>query len=231
MGKETSERIQTSFLNAAEKRALIWLAQRQPRWMTSDILTYIGVMGSVLFVVGCVLANSDIRYLWLASLGLVIHWYGDSLDGTLARVRNTQRPTYGFFIDHTFDVVTTVMIFLGVGFSPMFRMDVSLLALAGYLSLSIYTYICTILKNEFRLTYAGFGPTEFRLLLILMNILCIYTPWWKSSYDVCGYWFGVFDFIGLIIAAVLFTLYLSQFVRDGRIFVISDPLKPYKPEK
>ena len=100
MGKETSTRIQTSILNALEKKALVWLAGKQPRWMTSDVLTYIGVLGAVVCAVGFALANLDIRYLWLSSLGLVINWYGDSLDGTLARVRNTQRPVYGFFIDH-----------------------------------------------------------------------------------------------------------------------------------
>lgn len=96
MGKETSTRIQTSILNALEKKVLVWLAGKQPRWVTSDVLTYIGVLGAVICAVGFALANLDIRYLWLSSLGLVINWYGDSLDGTLARVRNTQRPVYGF---------------------------------------------------------------------------------------------------------------------------------------
>ena len=184
--KEESVRIQTSILNGIEKKALVWLAERQPKWMTSDILTYIGVFGSVLFAVGCFLANSNVFYLWMASLGLVIHWYGDSMDGTLARVRNTQRPVYGFFIDHTLDVVTTALIFIGVGCSPMFRMDVALFAFSGYLGLSIYTYIGMILKDEFRLTYGKLGPTEFRLLLILMCILYMYTPWSQYTYEIGG---------------------------------------------
>ena len=88
MGKETSERIQTSVLNAAEKKVLVWLAQRQPAWVTSDFLTYTGVVGALVCAVGFVLAHIDKNYLWISSLGLVINWYGDSLDGTLARVRN-----------------------------------------------------------------------------------------------------------------------------------------------
>jgi len=95
MGKETSERIQTSVLNAAEKKVLVWLAQRQPAWVTSDFLTYTGVVGALVCAVGFVLAHIDKNYLWISSLGLVINWYGDSLDGTLARVRNAQRPVYG----------------------------------------------------------------------------------------------------------------------------------------
>lgn len=227
MGKEKSERIQTSFLNSAEKKALVWLAGRQPKWMTSDILTYIGVFGSVLFTVGCFLANSNVFYLWMASLGLVIHWYGDSMDGTLARVRNTQRPVYGFFIDHTLDVVTTALIFIGVGCSPMFRMDVALFAFSGYLGLSIYTYIGMILKDEFRLTYGKLGPTEFRLLLILMCILYMYTPWSQYTYEIGGMQFGLFDILGGIITTILYLIYLIQFVKDRRYFAEKDPFKPY----
>ena len=227
MGKEKSERIQTSFLNSAEKKALVWLAGRQPKWMTSDILTYIGVFGSVLFAVGCFLANSNVFYLWMASLGLVIDWYGDSMDGTLARVRNTQRPVYGFFIDHTLDVVTTALIFIGVGCSPMFRMDVALFAFSGYLGLSIYTYIGMILKDEFRLTYGKLGPTEFRLLLILMCILYMYTPWSQYTYEIGGMQFGLFDILGGIITAILYLIYLIQFVKDRRYFAEKDPFKPY----
>lgn len=95
MKEEQSKRIQTSVLNAAEKKVLVWLAQRQPRWVTSDMLTAIGVVGAIVVAVGYILSNRHIGWLWLSSLGFVINWYGDSLDGTLARVRGTQRPVYG----------------------------------------------------------------------------------------------------------------------------------------
>ena len=107
MGKEKSVRLQTSLLNAAEKKVLVKLAKIQPRWMTSDILTYFGVVAAVFYAVFCWLANYNVNYLWAASFCLVLNWYGDSLDGTLARVRNTQRPKYGFFIDHSLDAITT----------------------------------------------------------------------------------------------------------------------------
>ena len=139
MGKETSQRIQTSLLNAAEKRILIWLAQRQPSWVTSDMLTFLGVGGAVICALGFLLSCWNIQWLWLSSLGLVINWYGDSLDGTLARVRNTQRPVYGFFIDHTLDAITICIMCIGAGLSPMLRLDIAMLILAGYLCLSIYT--------------------------------------------------------------------------------------------
>ena len=99
MGKENSKRIQTSILNNAEKKVLVWLAGKQPAWMNSDIMTGIGVFGAVLYMLGGYLSNANLNYLWLASFGLVLHWYGDSLDGTLARVRHEERPVFGFFID------------------------------------------------------------------------------------------------------------------------------------
>ena len=230
MGKELSARIQTSILNAAEKKALVWLAERQPRWVTSDLLTYVGVLGAVVCAVGCVLSNINVNYLWISSLGLVINWYGDSLDGTLARVRHTQRPLYGFFIDHTLDAITICIMCIGFGLSPAFRLDVTLLVLAGYLVLSIYTYICTILKDEFRLTYSSFGPTEFRLVVIILNTIYMYVPGSSNRYMVWGCDFGVFDLIGLAIAAFLFIIHLCQFAKDRKTLSMRDPLKPYHPE-
>ena len=229
MGKETSQRIQTSILNNAEKKALIWLAKRQPRWVTSDMLTYFGVFGSVLFMVGGLLSNNNINWLWLASFGLFIHWYGDSLDGTLARVRHTQRPLYGFFIDHTLDAITICIMCIGAGLSPMFKLDVALVVLAGYLVLSIYTYVCTILKDEFRLTYSSFGPTEFRLVIIIINTLYMYTSWREIQFTIDWYTFGVYDIGGMAIGVFLFTAWLVQFVKDRRVLSKRDPLKPYNP--
>ena len=231
MGKENSNRIQTSILNNLEKKALIWLANRQPRWMTSDILTYLGVLGAVICAVGFILANQNVHWLWLSSFGLFVNWYGDSLDGTLARVRNTQRPIYGFFIDHTLDAITICIMCIGAGLSPMFKLEIAMLVLAGYLVLSIYTYIGTILKGEFLLTYGNFGPTELRLIIIAINTLFMYTSWPRLSYTVCNLSLTVFDFVGLFIATFLFVAWLVQFLKDRKILSDRDPLKPFNPEK
>lgn len=225
MGKETSQRIQTSLLNAAEKRILIWLAQRQPSWVTSDMLTFLGVGGAVICALGFLLSCWNIQWLWLSSLGLVINWYGDSLDGTLARVRNTQRPVYGFFIDHTLDAITICIMCIGAGLSPMLRLDIAMLILAGYLCLSIYTYIGAILKGEFRLTYSSFGPTEFRLIVILINTFYMYMPWSSVNYYFYGIKLGIIDIVGFIIAVLLFVAYSIQFIKDKEILSKQDPLK------
>lgn len=224
MGKEKSERIQTSFLNELEKRALIWLANRQPKWVTSDFLTYVGVLGAVVCALGYGLSNYNLNWLWLSSLGLVINWYGDSLDGTLARVRNIQRPIYGFFIDHSLDAITICIMCIGAGFSPVFNMEIAMLLLIGYLVLSIYTYICTILKDEFRLTYGGgFGPTELRLIIIILNTIVMYTPWINTRFNYCNYEFGVYDIVGFGFSTIIFAMWLQQFLRDRKILSIKDP--------
>ena len=171
MKQEQSKRIQTSVLNAAEKEVLVWLAQRQPRWITSDILTAIGVVGALVVAAGYILSTYHIGWLWLSSLGFLINWYGDSLDGTLARVRGTQRPIYGFYLDHNIDGVTMAIMCLGAGMSHLLCLYIAMGVLAVYLLLSISVYINAHLKGEFKLTYAGMGPTEFRLIMIGVNTL------------------------------------------------------------
>ncbi len=121
-----AERIQTSFLNGLEKKALVWLAARQPRWVTSDLLTWTGTFGSVLIALGYILSNLNVNWLWLSTFGLIVNWYGDSLDGTLARVRNTQRPIYGYYLDHTVDGINETLMFVGIGLSPFLNLYTAL---------------------------------------------------------------------------------------------------------
>lgn len=101
------------------KKALIWAGKRLPLWVTSDMLTYLGVAGAVIYAAFCWMAQCNVSYLWLACVGLVINWVGDSLDGTVARVRDAQRPKYGFFIDHSLDALTTCLICVGLGWHPL----------------------------------------------------------------------------------------------------------------
>lgn len=227
METANATRIQTSILNGVEKRALVWLAQRQPHWVTSDLLTYIGVFGAFLCGLGFALSSIDIHFLWLSSAGLVINWYGDSLDGTLARVRKTQRPKYGFFIDHTIDAITITMMCVGAGLSPLLRLDVALLVLVAYLILSVYTYVCTIVTSQMRLTYGKLGPTEFRLIVIITNTLFIYTPWHQLGYTIGGAAFSLFDLIALAIVSILAILWLTQWLKDRRTLSRLDPLRKH----
>lgn len=232
MLKEQSTRIQTSVLNALEKKILVRMAKMQPRWMTSDILTFIGIVGSVIVAAGYALSNYDISWLWLASFGFVVNWYGDSLDGTLARVRNTQRPIYGFYLDHCVDGLTMAVICIGAGLSEMLNLYIAMAVLVVYLLLSISVYINAHLKGEFKLTFAGMGPTEFRLIMIIVNTLFIYVAPLRdftTSFNCLGteVVFGSFDYVGLVILLILSVIYLHNFVGDAKGYAKMDPLKKW----
>ena len=229
VAKEDAERIQTSFLNANEKKVLVWLAERQPNWMTSDILTWIGTFGAAVVTVGYILVPLNANFLWLSSLGFIINWYGDSLDGTLARVRKTQRPVYGYYIDHTVDAMCEVMIFVGAGLSGLMHVEIALAALVMYLLMMINVSINAHLKHEFKLTYAKMGPTEFRLVMILINtILALIRPLreFSHSFVLLGHEFELkaMDYVGMVVVAVLGVIYLVNVSKDMRDYAIADPL-------
>lgn len=228
-----AERIQTSILNPYEKKVLVWLAERMPSWVTSDMLTFVGFLGALTMAAGYALSNLNIHWIWLACLGLFLNWFGDSLDGSLARVRGTQRKTYGFFIDHNVDVINEVLMFIGVGCSPMMNMSFAMLALVAYFMISIYVYIDCHLKGEMRLTYGGLGPTEFRVLLLLVNIAYMYIPWlsqWKQHVTLFHNDFAlrIFDYFAVAVSALIFAFYLIGFFKDAKYYARIDPIKKQK---
>ena len=227
--KADAVRIQTSVLNSLEKKVLVWLAERQPRWMTSDILTYIGTFGAVVIAAGYILSAWNINFLWLSSLGFIINWYGDSLDGTLARVRNTQRPVYGYYLDHTIDAINEVMIFVGVGLSGLMHLEIALLALVMYFLMTINVSINAHLKKEFKLTYASMGPTEFRIIMIIINTLfALIRPLreFSHSFTLCGHSFtlGALDYIGALIIVILALMHLTTVRKDIKDYAEMDPM-------
>ena len=227
--KADAVRIQTSVLNELEKKVLVWLAERQPRWITSDILTYIGTFGAVVIAAGYILSAWNINFLWLSSLGFIINWYGDSLDGTLARVRKTQRPVYGYYLDHTIDAINEVMIFVGVGLSGLMHLEIALLALVMYLLMTINVSINAHLKKEFKLTYASMGPTEFRIIMIFINTLfALIRPLreFSHSFTLCGHSFtlGALDYIGALIIIILALMHLTTVRKDIKDYAKMDPM-------
>ncbi len=228
--REESVRIQTSLLNGVEKKVLVWLAERQPAWMTSDILTVIGTLGAVVVAAGFILAGTqNINWLWFSSLGFVINWYGDSLDGTLARVRNKQRPVYGYYLDHTVDAINEVIMFLGAGLSGLVHIEIALLILVVYLMLTINVSVNAHLKKEFCLTYAKMGPTEFRIIMILINTVLIYAgPVREFSTTVAlggkSVVMSALDLAASVILLVLILIYVVTVIKDARDYDKIDPM-------
>ncbi len=221
--KTPAERLQNSILNSTEKKMLIWMAERMPKWINSDHLTIIGFVGALLSAAGYILTNWGLGFLWLASFGLVLNWFGDSLDGTLARVRNAQRPIYGFFIDHSIDGLTVLVICIGAGLSPLISFSIAMLVLSGYLLLSAFTYINTYLEGKFKITYSKLGPTEFRLIVILINTMFIYLPIRHQQLSFMGYTVSLFDAFCFVIALTLIFIYLISFIKDKKKYGKIDP--------
>jgi archaetidylinositol phosphate synthase len=199
-------RINDTLLGGAEKKALHWLAARMPAWVVPDTLTGIGLFASILIFVSYALTYYNPAFLWLASFAFMLNWFGDSLDGTLARHRKIERPRYGFFVDHIIDSVSEVLIFIGLGLSPFLRFDLALLALIAYMLLSIYVYLVTYVNGVFRISYARLGPTEVRVIGIMANTIVFFSgnptvtlPWLTLT---------LYDVIGVVVLLVILAVFL-----------------------
>lgn len=208
------ERVNDILLGPLERPALKWLAAHMPAWLTPDGLTLIGVIGTLIVFAGYVSSRWSPIFLWLASFGFVVNWFGDSLDGTVARHRRIERPQYGFFIDHTVDAGSQVLMFGGLGLSPYVSLNVALLALVGYLLVSVYVYVDTYVSGRFKLSYGKLGPTEIRVIAIMLNIVMFFVgvPEVTLSFGT----FPVYDFAVLAIALILFGIFLGSAGRRAR---------------
>lgn len=210
---ETHKRVNDILLGPLERPVLKWFARHMPAWINSDILTGLGVFGAFLILVSYALTNLDRNYLWLANLGFVINWFGDSMDGTLARHRQLQRPKYGFFVDHTVDSFNEVLIFLAIGLSPFMRFEIACLALVGYLLMSVLVFVRTCVTGEFRISYGKLGPTEVRAIAVSVNTLIFF--WGNPVWDTAIGGMTIFDFVGAAVAALLFLIFISSTLRQA----------------
>lgn len=217
MEKKQATRIQTSVLNTLEHKVLVWLAARQPKWVNSDMLTAVGTIGAFLIGLGYALTSRSVNWLWLSTLGLLINWYGDSLDGTLARYRHRQRPVYGYYLDHTMDVVNESMMFFGAGMAPFFDMRLTLSAFVLYLLMTLNVSMNAHLRNEFKLSYLKLGPTEFRLVAAIANtvMICFGERLLTSIIPNC--------FIGVVVL-LLGIIYVMTVISDLKYYSAVDPM-------
>lgn len=201
-------RIQESVTARVERKALLWIAARLPLWVTSDQLTCLGLTGMLLAWASYFLARWYRSGFLLATLALALNWFGDSLDGTLARVRNQQRPRYGFYLDHVIDSFGAVLLMSGLALSGCLDWRIAAAMLVGFLLLSIESYLASYTLGEFRMSFWKFGPTEIRILLALGNLAL----WWNPHSMVFGR-FRLFDFGGIIASALMVAMFLASALR------------------
>lgn len=167
------ERIQENMLARSERRLLNWICARMPAWVSPDMLTFVGMAGAFMVFAGYVGSNLGDEWLWLAIAGYGIQWFGDSTDGSLARFRKIERPRYGYFLDHSCDGLATTLVVVGIGLSPYVTLEIALVALAGYLLLSIHAFLSVRVLGELKLSYLNAGPTELRFLLIALTLAMV----------------------------------------------------------
>ena len=175
-GFVNAPRIHTALTAEVEKRVLTWIAQRTPAAINPDHLTALAFVSQLLAGAAYALASHDSRALWLVNGFLFLNWLGDSLDGTLARVRNQQRPRYGFYVDHLADTIGALALVAGLGCSGYIHWPVAAGMLVGFYVLSIETYLATYTIGRFHLSHGLFGPTEIRILLAVGNAVVSRNP-------------------------------------------------------
>lgn len=207
-------RVNDIILGPLERPALQWFAAHMPIWVTPDTCTVIGVSGAFTAAIGYGLSNFNPGWLWLASLGFVLNWFGDSLDGTLARYRRIERPLYGYYIDHATDAVCQVIIILGMGISPYVSFNIACLALISYLLLSVLAYLRTYVAGEFKISYGRLGPTESRLIAVLLNTVMYFFG--IQNFKLFGATFSVYDIVIAGIALLLFSFFINTAAREAR---------------
>lgn len=220
-GSGEHERTGGFLLARFEATVLPRLAAALPARVMPDHMTMLGLLASTGVGVAYMLSNRDIAWLWAASGFLVLQWYGDSLDGTLARFRKIERPRYGFYLDHLTDAYSTLVVGLGLGFSPMMLLSVGLAIVIAYLLLSINVYLETHVFGKFTLGHGAIGPTETRLMLIALNTLAVI--WSPLPFNVFDVPFTVFDVVGLAAVVAMLALLFGRAGHNLRTLAELEP--------
>ena len=204
-----ARRVQESLSAGVEKRILLWLAARTPSGINSDHLTLVGFAGQLLAGASYPLAGWNRYALVAATFFISLNWLGDSLDGTLARFRNQQRPRYGFYVDHIIDTFGAAFLMGGLAISGYLHWSVAIAMLVAFLMLSIEVYLATYTLGHFQLSYWIFGPTEIRVLLAIGNVTLLYRP----AVHILGHAFRLFDLGGVIATIAMGVMLIISAIR------------------
>ncbi len=212
-----------SVLAALERRVLIWMAIRLPPWTTSDHLTALGLVSMLMVGAGFAVFGYSRWAAVVVVVALVVNWFGDSLDGTLARVREQQRPRYGFYVDHVVDLAGATALFAGLAHSTLIEPSLAMWLLAGYLLVAAESFLGTHASGVFRLSFAGWGPTELRVLLAAGAIAALWRP--AVSLGTLGTW-RLFDVGGVVALAGFAIVFVFASLRQALTLYRAEPLPP-----
>jgi len=219
----THVREHKSVLAAFEKQVLVWLAHRLPRHVNSDHLTGLGAVAMVGAGGAFALAAYDRRALLFVPVMLAINWFGDSLDGTVARVRGHQRPRYGYYLDHVVDLANSTALFAGMAFSGLMQPTMGLALLLGYVLLCAESFLATHAVGVFRLSFSGVGPSELRILLSIGALAAMQKPT-VSPFGLAAV--PLFDLGGAIAVVGMAGAFAISSWRNARTLYRAEPLPP-----
>ena len=215
----THVREHRSILAVAEKRLLIFVAERLPRGINSDHLTSLALAAMGLAGAAFAAARWDRRALWLVVVALVLNWFGDSLDGTLARVRHAERPRYGFYVDHVLDIAGATLLFGGLACSPFITPSIALTLLIAYLLVAGEVFLATAVRGVFKMSVGGIGPTELRIILAAGAMALLRDPYvWIGTRTV-----RLFDLGGALAAAGLLAVFVVSVLRNASALAVAEP--------
>jgi archaetidylinositol phosphate synthase len=215
-----ARRVNEALTASVEKRVLVWMAERAPAWVSSDGLTLLGLGAQIGAGICYALARYDRRALLLVIVCVVLNWLGDSLDGTLARVRRQQRPRYGFYVDHMVDVFGSVALMGGLACSGFLHWQTAIAMLVAFLLLSSESYLATYTLSCFELSQGLFGPTEIRILLIIGDVALLRSPY----STLFGHRMLLFDVGGVIAVVGMFAMVILVTVRHTLQLYREEPL-------
>lgn len=220
MESSAMRRVNRSLTASLEKQALQWMARRAPRWVSSDQLTVLGLSAQIGAGLCYALSRYDRRALLLVIVCLALNWLGDSMDGTLARVRHQQRPRYGFYVDHVVDIFGAAALMTGLGCSGFLHWQMAMAMLVAFLLLSAESYLAAYSLSCFQLSQGIFGPTEIRLLLIAGNVALLRSPY----ATLFGHKLLLFDIGGAIAAVAMFAMAFLVAMRHTASLYRQEPL-------
>jgi phosphatidylglycerophosphate synthase len=215
----THVREHRSILAAAEKRLLVFIAERLPPFINSDHLTALALAAMAMAGAAFAAAWWDRRALWFVIVALALNWFGDSLDGTLARVRRVERPRYGFYIDHVLDIAGTALLLAGLACSPFMTPVVALGLLVTYLLVAGEVFLATAVRGVFKMSVGGIGPTELRIILATGAVALLRDP--QISIAVVNV--RLFDFGGAVAAAGLVGVFVVSVLRNATTLAVAEP--------
>jgi archaetidylinositol phosphate synthase len=211
--RDSQEAVNTAITAKVEERLKEIICPRIPEWMGPDHLTVIGIFGIVVVSVGFVLGFFNRYYLSLVSLGLIINWFGDSFDGSIARYRKKTRPNYGYYIDKIIDAVVIIIFALGFGLSGFVKIEIALLMACVYLALMLNVDLLVYVKGQSKNSFGWFGPTEIRIIGIIVAIIMFFSS--VNYYDIYGYLVSQYDIVVFVLSVLMFLVLITDIIKNG----------------